>query len=95
MNHDALTHSGKHTVTCHAVIRAARLTDRTNRSSSAITLRTWKIVLANTVHPDPLALYMIDAWMGFIPNLLFAEWLIRRTRIKARGRSFAFPIEKP
>ena len=47
---------------------------------SAITLRTWKIVLSNTFHPDPLSLYMIDAWMGFVPNLLFAEWLIRRKR---------------
>jgi uncharacterized membrane protein len=45
---------------------------------SAITLRSWKIVLLNTFHPDPLHLYMIDAWMGFVPNLLLAEWLIRR-----------------
>jgi uncharacterized membrane protein len=45
---------------------------------SAITLRTWKLILLNSFHPDPLHLYMIDAWMGFVPNLLFAEWLIRR-----------------
>lgn len=45
---------------------------------SAITLRTWKIILSHSIHPDPLTLYMIDAWMGFVPNLLFAEWLIRR-----------------
>jgi uncharacterized membrane protein len=44
---------------------------------SAITLRTWKIILSHTIHPDPLHLYMMDAWMGFVPNLLFAEWLIR------------------
>ena len=44
---------------------------------SAITLRTWKIVLGHLFHPDPLSLYMTDAWMGFIPNLLFAEWWIR------------------
>jgi len=47
---------------------------------SAITLRTWKIILSDTFHLDPLTLYMIDAWMGFVPNLLFAEWLIRRNR---------------
>src|SRR4051812_39767415 len=41
---------------------------------SAITLRTWKVILFNTFHFDPLTLYMIDAWMGFVPNLLFAEW---------------------
>jgi uncharacterized membrane protein len=43
---------------------------------SAITLRSWKIILASTLHPDPLTLYMIDAWMGFVPNLLLAEGLI-------------------
>ena len=43
---------------------------------SAITLRTWKLILGGLFHPDPLSLYMIDAWMGFVPNLLVAEWLI-------------------
>lgn len=47
---------------------------------SAITLRTWKIILSNTLDLDATTLYMIDAWMGFVPNLLFAEWLIRRRR---------------
>jgi len=50
---------------------------------SAITLRSWKIILANTLHPDALTLYMIDAWMGFVPNLLIAEWFIHRTRRRA------------
>ena len=45
---------------------------------SAITLRLWKIIIGGLVHIDPTTLYMIDAWMGFVPNLLFAEWLIRR-----------------
>ena len=49
---------------------------------SAITLRSWKIILMHTFHPDPLRLYMIDAWMGFVPNLLFAEMLIRSTTPK-------------
>ena len=53
---------------------------------SAITLRTWKLILLHTFHPDPLHLYMIDAWMGFVPNLLFAEWLIRY-----KGRRAAKP----
>ena len=48
---------------------------------SAITLRTWNIVLSETFPgTDQLTLYMIDAWMGFVPNLLVAEWLIRRKR---------------
>ena len=45
---------------------------------SAITLRTWKFILSRTTHIDPLHLYMIDAWLGFVPNLLLAEWWIRR-----------------
>jgi len=45
---------------------------------SAITLRMWKLILSNTFHIDPQVLYMIDAWMGFVPNLLFAEWLINK-----------------
>jgi uncharacterized membrane protein len=47
---------------------------------SAITLRTWKIVLTNSTDLDAETIYMIDAWMGFVPNLLFAEWLIRRRK---------------
>lgn len=47
---------------------------------SAITLRTWKIILSHSFTIDPVTLYMIDAWMGFVPNLLFAEWLIRKMK---------------
>lgn len=45
---------------------------------SAITLRTWKIIFSSLFNFYPLTLYMIDAWMGFVPNLLFAEWYIHR-----------------
>lgn len=45
---------------------------------SAVTLRTWKLVLSHTFTIDPVTLYMIDAWLGFVPNLLVAEYLIRR-----------------
>jgi hypothetical protein len=48
---------------------------------SAITLRLWKIILENSFNLDPLPLYMIDAWLGFVPNLLFAEWLIRSRKL--------------
>ena len=44
---------------------------------SAITLRTWKAIFSHTPI-DPDTLYMINAWMGFLPNWLFAEWLIRK-----------------
>jgi uncharacterized membrane protein len=46
---------------------------------SAITLRTWRMILEPIV-PDPHTLYMIDAWMGFVPNLLFAEWLLQKRK---------------
>lgn len=44
---------------------------------SAIMLRTWKIILSHSFAIDPTRLYIIDAWMGFVPNLMIAEWLIR------------------
>jgi len=44
---------------------------------SAITLRTWKLILSHAFVIDPAELYKIDAWMGFVPNWLVAEWMIR------------------
>jgi hypothetical protein len=44
---------------------------------SAITLRLWQMTFRNLTELEPLTIYMIDAWLGFVPNLLFAEWLIR------------------
>lgn len=51
---------------------------------SAITLRTWKLVLSNIFIIAPVTLYMIDAWIGFVPNLLLAEWIIRRNKSKKK-----------
>jgi uncharacterized membrane protein len=50
---------------------------------SAITLRTWKLILSHSFHIDAIHLYMIEAWMGFVPNLIVAEWWIR-TRVPRR-----------
>jgi uncharacterized membrane protein len=47
---------------------------------SALTLRTWKLILSSLFNIDHATLYMIDAWMGFVPNLFFAEWLIKRRK---------------
>jgi uncharacterized membrane protein len=47
---------------------------------SAITLRTWKLILTTSFPLDPLTIYMMDAWLGFVPNLLLAEWIILRKR---------------
>ena len=46
---------------------------------SAVTLRTWKIILTNTTDLPPETIYMMNSWLGFVPNLLFVEWLIRRS----------------
>jgi uncharacterized membrane protein len=45
---------------------------------SAVTLRAWRQILTAFTDVDPATIYMIDAWMGFVPNWLFAEWLIAR-----------------
>ena len=55
---------------------------------SAVTLRAWKVVLLGFIDIDPLHLYMIIAWMGFVPNLLFAEWLIKRIRKRSSFKPY-------
>lgn len=52
---------------------------------SAITLRSWKLILSHSFSIDPAVLYMIDAWMGFVPNLLVAEWIIATRYRKVRA----------
>ena len=47
---------------------------------SALTLRTWKIILTNSTDLPPETIYMMDAWLGFVPNLLLVEWLIARRK---------------
>lgn len=53
---------------------------------SAVTLRTWRLLFTSFSNLDPSTIYMIDAWMGFVPNLLFAEWLICRRKRTIAGR---------
>jgi uncharacterized membrane protein len=45
---------------------------------SAITLRAWKWLLILLFHLRPLDAYKLVAWLGFVPNLLVAEWIIRK-----------------
>lgn len=47
---------------------------------SAITLRTLKLVLSNVTDIEPMTLYMMNAWLAFIPNLIIAELIIRYKR---------------
>ncbi len=51
---------------------------------SAITLRTWKLILSSIFTIDLAELYVIDAWLGFVPNLLIAEMIIRTSGVRRK-----------
>ncbi|MGD9561581.1 MAG: DUF2306 domain-containing protein [Pyrinomonadaceae bacterium] len=53
---------------------------------SALTLRAWKWGINNTVDGlPPMDVYRAVAWLGWVPNLLFAEVMIWRYKYRARG----------
>ena len=43
---------------------------------SAISLRLWKWLIILAFEPKPMDAYRIVAWLGWVGNLLIAEWLI-------------------
>jgi hypothetical protein len=47
---------------------------------SALTLRAWKWGLVNLTDTGlrPMELYRLVAWLGWVPNLLIAMWLIKK-----------------
>jgi hypothetical protein len=47
---------------------------------SALTLRAWKYAITNNFELPPMDVYRAVAWLGWVPNLIFAEWLIRRKK---------------
>jgi hypothetical protein len=47
-------------------------------------LRAWKWLLVLVFDPRPMDVYRLVAWLGFVPNLILAEWLIRRQYNKTR-----------
>lgn len=49
---------------------------------SALTLRAWKFAITNNFELPPMDVYRSVAWLGWVPNLIFAEWLIRRNKRK-------------
>jgi hypothetical protein len=53
-------------------------------TAAAITLRMYLPVVLVT-HAPFVAAYSLVAWICWIPNLLFAEWLVRRRRIRTAG----------
>lgn len=70
-----------------AVIKAVQGDYKTHReflirsfalTLSAITLRAWKYLLVFLFEPRPMDVYQIVAWLGWIPNLIIAEMIIRK-----------------
>lgn len=49
---------------------------------SAITLRLWKVVLVYFFQPNPIDVYEVIAWLGWVPNLILIEILIKTKIIK-------------
>ncbi len=45
---------------------------------SALTLRAWKYAITNTMTVPPMDVYRVVAWLGWLGNLIFAEYLIWR-----------------
>jgi uncharacterized membrane protein len=43
---------------------------------SAISLRAWKVLIIYSFHPGPMDAYRIVAWLGWVGNLLLAEYII-------------------
>lgn len=48
---------------------------------SAITLRMWKVIIVYLFHPNPMDVYQIIAWLGWVPNILLIEYLIAKKHI--------------
>jgi uncharacterized membrane protein len=44
---------------------------------SALTLRAWKWSITNSVELPPMDVYRAVAWLGWVPNIIVAELLIR------------------
>jgi uncharacterized membrane protein len=55
----------------------------------AVTLRIWMPVLVTAFQGDFLPAYRIVAWLAWVPNLVWAEWYVRRPRSRAAERELA------
>ena len=53
---------------------------------SAVTLRAWKWGINNSFDFPPMDVYRAVAWLGWVPNILFAEFLIWRCKYRLRNR---------
>jgi hypothetical protein len=51
---------------------------------SALSLRAWKWGINNSFDLPPMDVYRAVAWLGWVPNILLAEFIIRRYKYGAR-----------
>ncbi|WP_118975519.1 DUF2306 domain-containing protein [Taibaiella koreensis] len=62
---------------------------------SAISLRLWKWVLVLLFAPKPMEVYRLVAWLGWVGNLLVAEWIIYYSFRKSKSeikKNLTIPI---
>ncbi|MBV9215029.1 MAG: DUF2306 domain-containing protein [Acidobacteria bacterium] len=67
---------------------------------SALTLRAWKWGINNSFDLHPMDVYRAVAWLGWVPNILLAEFIIwrykyeaRRQRLRMRGSNTLLSAE--
>ncbi|WP_375336402.1 DUF2306 domain-containing protein [Chryseobacterium chendengshani] len=48
---------------------------------SAITLRMWKVIIVYLFQPNPMDVYQIIAWLGWVPNIILIEYLIMKKHL--------------
>jgi len=51
---------------------------------SAVTLRAWKWTITNSVELPPMDVYRAVAWLGWVPNIIAAELLLRSHYLRKR-----------
>ena len=54
---------------------------------SAITLRAWKYGITNTMVLPPMDVYRVVAWLGWVGNLIVAEYIIRTKGRKRKSHN--------
>jgi uncharacterized membrane protein len=62
---------------------------------SALTLRAWKLGINSSFELPPMDVYRVVAWLGWVPNLLLAEFIIWRYKYVARKQRQARAVARP
>ncbi|GAB4412900.1 MAG: DUF2306 domain-containing protein [Bacteroidia bacterium] len=59
---------------------------------SALTLRAWKLLIVWVFRPHPMDVYLLVAWLGWLPNLVLAEAWLRGQWYKHRTRQRSLAV---